>query len=724
MKRIICLILCAVMVVGIVAGCSTGGNAVGATRVNYTITDDENNTFFFMDREYALTADDTETMQKELDKAGQWLSDYILKGDKNNAFDFKVDGKSFVDDIKSWTLNTDMVESETQTDWTLTYTKSGQPLKVVVYATAYNNFAIIEWTVWIYNVGDTNSGVITEFNALNKEFGKAKDYNITYWNGSKAMAEDFMATNKDLVDNEDVQLYGENGKASRAFVPYFNLQWENKTADWGVEGVYFSVGWPGEWMATITDVGKSVQVVTGQKNLSTYLEPEEGVRSPLMTLLFWEKDLMRAQNLWRRWVYNEAMPQPDGEPIQTLLFGNTAQTTALTVKATTENQLYAINLWSRVGYDIDGWQMDAGWGRQNGDDWMASSGTWTPDPERFEDGTLAAIADAIQEAGWEHFVLWHDLERVNTNTDWYDKYNGTDGLINLGKGNHLLNLGDEETANEVAQEIIAHLERDGVTIYRQDNCFSDNIVDNMNKYWVALDAEQGENRNGISENKHLVNYLEYYDIILEYTGTFIDNCAGGGRRLDLETIKRSACLWRSDRCYTPAHVQCHSWGINFFLPYSGQGSIQEDPYAMTYFFRSNMTPAMCLPWRVNVTHLNPEKNALYKAMIAEHRAYADYMTEDYYPLSSYSTKETVWMAWQFNDADTSTGIIQVFRRTESEVDTDRFFLCGLEPDTTYLVENIDGGSAQYTGRELMCDGIQVYAPDPGTALILKYSPVK
>ena len=722
MKKVIWLVLCVVVIVGLMAGCSTTDNAVGATRVNYVIQDDKDNAYFFMDREYAITAEDAETMAIEIEKAGQWLSDYILAGDKNNAFDFLVDGMSFVDSIKSWKLHTEMTESETKTDWTLTYTKSGQPLEVVVYVTAYNDFAIIEWTVWINNVGDGNSGVISEFHGLNKEFGKAKDYNVTYWKGSKALTEDFSATNMDLKDDKELAIYGENGKASRAYSPYFNIQWENQKAAWGVEGVYFSVGWPGEWIASITDIGTTVQVKAGQKNLSTYLEPGEGIRAPLMTLLFWEKDLMRAQNLWRRWVYNVAMPQPNGEPIQPMLHASTAQTTALTVKATTENQLYAIELWKRVGYDIDAWLMDAGWGRQNGDDWYASSGNWTADEERFG-GTLAPISEALAEAGWD-FILWHDLERVNTSTDWHEKYIDTEGIINLDRGHNLLNLADEDTANKVTQEILEHLDSDGVTIYRQDNCFGDTIVDNMNRYWTAKDAELGENRNGITENKHLVNYLEYYDVILEHTGTFIDNCAGGGRRLDLETIKRSACLWRSDRCYDPTDTQCHSWSINFFLPYSGQGSLNEDPYAMTYYFRSNMMTAMGLPWRVTVKHLGANVNALHKSLIAEHRAYAGYMTQDYYPLTPYSEEEDVWMAWQFNDAKTSTGIIQVFRRTESEVETDRFFLSGLELDTTYLVENIDGGSAQYTGRELMCDGIQVYVPEIGTALILKYSPVK
>lgn len=719
MKRILGFVLCAIMVLGLFAGCSD--NAADATYVNYIIQNDEDNEYFFMDREYALTADDTETTEKEIEKAGEWLSDYILKGDKDNAFNFLIDGKSFVDDIKSWKLSTEKTQDDIKTDWTLTYTKNGQPLEVVVFATAYKEYAIIEWTVYINNIGEENSGVISEFQSLNKKFGNAKEYNITYWKGSKARTEDFSATNKDLEENNTLFLMGVNGKASRDYSPYFNIQWENEKADWGKEGIYVSVGWPAEWIAGITDVGNSVEITSGQKNLSTYLMPGESIRSPLMTLLFWEKDLMRAQNLWRRWVYNDAMPQPDGEPIQPMLTGNTAQTTDLTQSATTENQLEAIKLWGEVGYDIDAWQFDAGWGRQIGGDWYGSSGSWKADKERFN-GTLAPVAKAIEEKDWD-FIVWHDFERVGTGSDWYNKYNDTDGLINLKKGAHLLNLADEKTADEVTEEILAHLESDGITIYRQDNCFADTMADNMNMFWTAKDKEQGENRNGITENKHIVNYLEYYDAVLEQTGTFIDNCAGGGRRLDLETIKRSACLWRSDYCYEPTGTQCHSWSINFFLPYSGQGSLNEDPLAMTYYFRSNMMTSMLLPWRVNESHLKESVNTRYKNLIAEHRAYAGYMTEDYYPLTPYSEAEDAWMAWQFNDADTSSGIVQVFRRTQSKVETDRFFLSGLDMDTTYLVENIDGGSAEYTGRELMCDGIQITVPYSGTALILKYSPV-
>ena len=53
----------------------------------------------------------------------------------------------------------------------------------------------------------------------------------------------------------------------------------------------------------------------------------------------------------------------------------------------------------------------------------------------------------------------------------------------------------------------------------------------------------------------------------------IDSCASGGRRNDLETLRRAVPLLRSDyrrssqrRC---AH-QCHTYGLSSWIPYYGR----------------------------------------------------------------------------------------------------------------------------------------------------------
>ncbi|MDP7288943.1 MAG: hypothetical protein QGH94_13220, partial [Phycisphaerae bacterium] len=50
----------------------------------------------------------------------------------------------------------------------------------------------------------------------------------------------------------------------------------------------------------------------GQELTHFKLLPGEEVRTPLIALLFWQGDWIRAQNLWRRWMMAHSMPKPGG----------------------------------------------------------------------------------------------------------------------------------------------------------------------------------------------------------------------------------------------------------------------------------------------------------------------------------------------------------------------------------------------------------------------------
>ena len=53
----------------------------------------------------------------------------------------------------------------------------------------------------------------------------------------------------------------------------------------------------------------------------------------------------------------------------------------------------------------------------------------------------------------------------------------------------------------------------------------------------------------------------------------IDSCASGGRRNDLETMRRAVPLWRSDYAFEPIGQQCMTYGIRLWLPYHGTGTV-------------------------------------------------------------------------------------------------------------------------------------------------------
>ena len=716
-KRILALLSVLTMVFGLCAGCGTGG--AGALKVRYTLSDEEKLTKFFMDREYALDADSAKITEAELEKAEAFLAEHVLEAAESgdSAFDIKIGDTQFAQDIKNWDLASEQTgDDETKTDYTLTYTKSGEPLTVTVYATLYKAYPVIEWTIWLTNTGDKNSAQITDFNALGYVFGAEQadsQFKLTTFEGSHEANDSFKAETLVLDKDQSKQVSGTGGKSSVTWSPYINLQWASEKAAWGKEGVFISNGWSGQWTTISSNTGSGVEVVAKQEYLDTYLAPGESIRSPLITLLFWEKDLMRSQNIWRDWVYNVAMPQPDGEPIPTMLHGNTAQDTALTVTATTENQVEAIQKWMELGFDIDAWQMDAGWyDMAYGSTSWVDTGSWTPSQERFG-GSLKTVSDELHKNDLD-FILWYEPERMVTGSEWQVKFKDTNYIINE-PGWQLYNLSDDEATDWLIDFMLDSIESNGVDIYRQD-CNINNP--SLKGYWDRL---QEDGRKGYVENRYIINYLRYFDAILEATGTFIDSCASGGKRLDLETTKRAVALWRDDKCYDATLTQCQSWGINFFMPYSGQGSLDQSPGTMTYTFRSNMMAYTGLPWMLSL--INDGNIDQHKALIQEHRDYSHYLTQEYYPLTAFSEAETDGMAWQYNDASDSTGIVQVFKRTESTQTEDTYFLSGLQADTLYRVEDIDTGDyVEMTGEQLMCGGIKITLQDDFAAAIFHYAP--
>ena len=100
------------------------------------------------------------------------------------------------------------------------------------------------------------------------------------------------------------------------------------------------------------------------------------------------------------------------------------------------------------------------------------------------------------------------------------------------------------------------------------------------------------------------------------------------------------------------------------------------------------------------------------------------MLGDYYPLTGYSLAKDQWMAWQFDRPESGEGIVQVFRREESPVESARFKLRGLDATAKYEVENLDGGKETHTGRELMEKGLAVTINQQPAAVVFAYKRVE
>jgi len=103
-------------------------------------------------------------------------------------------------------------------------------------------------------------------------------------------------------------------------------------------------------------------------------------------------------------------------------------------------------------------------------------------------------------------------------------------------------------------EHVSHMiEREGIDTYRQDFNFEPLTL------WQFNDTPD---RIGITEIEHVEGYLSYFDELhRRFPNLLIDTCASGGRRNDLETLRRAVPLWRSDFPYDPAAMQMQTYGL-------------------------------------------------------------------------------------------------------------------------------------------------------------------
>ena len=557
----------------------------------------------------------------------------------------------------------------------------------------FRGFPAVEWVLALSNKQGADSPLIENLNALQVEFQGKRP--VLHWAlGSSASRSDFAPRHQIIEPGSKFELAPKGGRSSdtTAF-PFFNL-------DLGGHGVVVGIGWSGMWKAMVSRHGESVTIGAGMHTIRLRLRPGETIRTPKILLLFWHGgDWIRGNNLLRSFILAHHTPQRDEEPILGPLACNGGSKMFDEANlATEENQLDLARSYKAAGIDTEYWWIDAGWfdGR-----WPNGVGNWSIRKDGFPRG-LGPLSDALSELGMG-LILWFEPERVYQGTRLDREH--PDWIIALPDSpNRLLDLGNPEARKWLTDYVSEMIEREGIAIYRQD--FN---MDPM-PYWRSRDEPD---RIGITEIRHVEGLYAFWDELLErHPDLIIDNCASGGRRIDLETISRSIPLWRTDyQYYEPNGYQCHTYGLSLFLPISGTASGQPDIYS----FRSSMNAAIVLGWNPKDPDF-PAETA--RRLVSEYKRLRPLFHGDFYPLTPYSTKDDVWMAYQFHREDLGEGMVLAFRRPESEVGEMVLRLRGLDPEKAYEVVYEDLGAGQTAEGSDLLAGLKVRIDtQPGSSLV-------
>jgi alpha-galactosidase len=604
-------------------------------------------------------------------------------------------------------------------------------LQVTVDTAFYAGHGAYEWTVWFENTGPRNSGVIRNLRAADLIFagespvlkGILGDHGNQYRPYAHAL------------EHEPVRFRSDKGRPTHVWFPYFNLEH-------GPGGTLIALGWGGTWEAQFTalDNGHTHVAAASTNDLCTYLKPGERIRTALVALVpYTQRNEDHATNVWRRWFLDCNLPRLNakGDPVKpfstTWLAGDTGIPNSdgsiserhFTWKPSLEKMF-------SEGIRFDYRWFDAGWyvapdGNTVERDWAGTIGTWELDTIKWPGNSFRESVDYAHAHGMKTLV-WFEPERV-TQVDDLVKHHGYKQEWAIPGGAIGNNIGNEECLQWTLGRLLSFLDKYQIDMYREDNnC-------DPRKCWDTLSAQEGENRKGMAENKSVVAHYRMWDRIIEYcarTGkdTFVDSCASGGGRNDLESLRRGIPLMRSDADRTTTALRLSmGTAFNRWVPFHGAACVEQseqlavDGKRDVYIFRASYNPILNLSaqW---VQDPNTDFEMI-RFGLREWETVKDYLLQDFYLLTPWNGPQdtTQWTSYLYFDPEKDSGVLFVFRQEKALECSRSLRLTMLNPEHTYALRDADtGGVGSFKGSAL-ATGYTVTHPQPRSASLIYIAPV-
>ncbi len=622
----------------------------------------------------------------------------------------------------------------TSTDDSITYTLP-DGVQLTVRYEFLPKYGIIKWTNYWSNPTDHKSGLIADLcdcditvpmkadaprNRRNRQSTwEPKTMILHTTQGAHARDDDHLNIPVRLWAGDHHEEACQHGRSGCGRAPFFDaVDGDGKC------GILLAIGWSGQWRAQFDRGVDDLRIRHGVQDAHFRLNPGESFRTAATTIMVYTDGQVNAHNRWRRYIRDVLSPFATSKGAR----GKQCPFSAIYWGGVSSEAL--CRRWNRLieaELPLDYCWIDAGWYEPlraaTTNEQMAcwpDIGTWEISqfyhPDNYQD-----VIKLLHEHN-KGFLVWFEPERTRRQiADW----TGYLYLNSPDENNVLVALNDDKVCDDVIEKISAMVDKLELDCYRQD-C---NIL--PLEYWRRNDARESEEgeRKGTTEIHYINNLWRFWDALLErHPNLLIDNCAGGGHRLDIEMMSRSVPLWRSDyQCVwdsCPEANQNQNAAASWWYPYSGIGF--GPTLGDLYRFRSSWTNGMTVrTWE----HVDPEWEVgamgepldWAKTYFDQYNEVRHYFTEDFYPLTPVSQENTTWLASQYHKPDDETGMILAFRRAMCPYDRATVTLGGIEAGKTYELTDRDSGLVTtVSGDELLRDGLTLIISERRQSLLITY----
>lgn len=594
-------------------------------------------------------------------------------------------------------------------------------------------FGETEYTVWIENRGSSPSKVIRDFKSV-----------VMPFEGSDPMLRGCLGDHRNLyadyqteLRDTTVEFVSSNGRATHIVFPYFDLVH-------GDGGTLMAIGWAGTWQAKFEAEGSETIWTAGNCiNFNSVLMPGEKIRSALVVLLPYKGlDRDDASNLWREWFLKYNMPSADaeGNPIKPFSTTCFASDTGLpnsdgsiserfyTWKRTLDRLIYEDVVPDFRWFDA-GWYLDPR-GNTVPSDWYGTVGTWELDTIKWPGKTFLESNEACHKAGMK-VLTWFEPESVCDVEDLARNYGYDPEWADHFRSNrYTSNLGNPDCLEWTLGRITKMMGENGVDLFREDN--NSNPV----KAWANFDLRDslkvGLPRTGITENLAIQGHYELWDRILEFCAqngkcTFIDNCASGGGRNDIESLRRSLPFMRSDADRTTTALRLSmTASFNRWIPFHGANTKESQDElsaglaggSTSYITRASWLPVYNIS-EVFTHDVDLDYDRL-RATFGEWKKYNHLLIKDFHPLTPWHRHDddSNWTVFVWHDRKSGEGVLQAFRQETCPEPEYTAFLKFLNPSKGYSLTNEDTGETMIrTGASLATEGLTISLPEPKSSAI-------
>jgi alpha-galactosidase len=527
----------------------------------------------------------------------------------------------------------------------------------------FQDFAAVEWLLHFKNQGTNDTAILEDIQALDlmdTPISSEQPFRLYRSKGAPADPTDFEPSTVVIRKNETVTLGGGGGRSSNRDFPFFKVET-------GRGSVIVAVGWSGQWQARLRSPdGRHLRITAGLERTHFKLHPGEEVRSPRMLVLYQEGDTLEANAQFRQLIYRHYAAKLKGQDPLPSLFCNTCFTRGggWLNECNASNQISLIKAYAPMG--LEALLTDAGWFEGG---WPAGAGNWTPRKDAYPDG-MGPVAAAARQHGMS-YGLWFEPERVVAGTGLHRQH--PDWILTDGASNQttfLADFGRPEVRDFFFNIVKGFMALPGFRVYRQDF--------NMDPlaYWRHHDAPD---RQGLTEIRYIEGLYEYWDrIAAAWPDSLREECASGGRRMDLETVMRLHLHQKSDYWFDNEADQASIWSLSQYLP----NNVLTTPLTRLddYSFHSTLPTSLCLGWIADAPDFDLPRA---KKLAERYRALRPLFLGAWYPLLPYSRSTKDWMASQYHRPDLHAGALMLYRRAESPYREIEVVLHGLEPDATY-----------------------------------------